>query len=104
MVISGAKRKNEKATTEEAQQSQSILLKDEKEAEKLALNSFYQLEHKIEDQKRTLEILPQLERIQSIQNRLFKNDYASSKLARSALRVKCERGPLYSWLLFGYAV
>ena len=83
-VVSGAKRKNEEYSAEEAGIGGTRLT--EEESEKLTSNPFFKLEHEARDQRRAKEQLPRLESLQSAKDAAYKDDWKSSQTLRKAFR------------------
>lgn len=83
-VVSGAKRKNEEYSAEEAGIGGTRLT--EEESEKLASNPFFKLEHEARDQRRAKEQLPRLESLQSAKDAAYKDDWKSSQTLRKSFR------------------
>ena len=88
-VISGAKKKNEEYSAEEAGIGGTRLT--EEESEKLGSNPFFKLEHEARDQRRAKEQLPRLESLQSAKDSVYKDDWKSSKTLRKSFRDRKKR-------------
>ncbi len=82
--MSGAKRKEERW---EEESSETIKLKDEEEAKKLAEDPFYKLEHASEDIRKAKESAPALMLLQELKEER-KDDYGLNQALRSTFRVK----------------
>jgi coiled-coil domain-containing protein 130 len=81
--VSGAKRKEE---TWDEQDSETMKLKDEDEAKKLAEDPFYRLEHQTEDVRKAKESAPSLLKLQEIKDDAL-DDYALNSALRLSFRV-----------------
>lgn len=60
MVVSGASRKNERW---EHTEGETVAVEGKSEAEKLASDPMYRLEHNVEDKKKADEAAPRIDRI-----------------------------------------
>jgi len=80
--VNGAKRKEERWDEKD---SETIKLKDEEEAKKLAEDPFYRLEHQTEDVRKAKESAPSLIRLQEIQEPI-RDDYALNQALRGTFR------------------
>lgn len=81
-IVSGAKRKEE---TWDEKDSETMKLKDEEEAKKLAEDPFYRLEHQTEDVRKAKESAPSLLRLQEIKDDV-QDDYALNSALRGSFR------------------
>lgn len=89
LVVSGAKRKNEEYSAEEAGIGGTRLT--EEETEKLESNPFFKLEHEARDQRRAKEQLPRLQGLQSAKDSVYKDDWKSSQILRKSHRDRKRR-------------
>ena len=89
LVVSGAKKKNEEYSAEEAGIEGTRLT--EEESEKLESNPFFKLEHEARDQKRAKEQLPRLRSLQSAKDSVYKDDWKSSQTLRKSFRERKKR-------------
>ena len=82
VVSKGGRRKVEEWQPE---MNETLELTDSKDAEKIAKNPFFKLEHVVDDKRKAAEALPKLESLKRAQN-VWKDDYTASKILRQQLR------------------
>lgn len=86
VCISGVKRKEE---TWKADESIGVIkLIDEDEAEKLATDPFYKLEHAHEDKRKAKDNIPSLRKLSDLQDEQWNDDYKANYLLRKTFRTK----------------
>ncbi|CAG8669018.1 16898_t:CDS:10 [Dentiscutata erythropus] len=83
VVVNGARKKVE---TWEPEDSETIQLKDEEEAKKLADNALYKLEHSINDERKFQESIPILTQLQRLNERQWADPYTHSQKMRKKFR------------------
>ncbi|CAG8607968.1 24698_t:CDS:2 [Cetraspora pellucida] len=83
VVVSGARQKIE---TWEPEDSETIQLKDEEEAKKLADNALYKLEHSVNDERKFQESIPILTQLQRLNERQWADPYTHSQKMRKKFR------------------
>ncbi|CAG8662995.1 11699_t:CDS:2, partial [Acaulospora morrowiae] len=83
LVVAGARRKVE---TWEPEDNETIELKDEEEAKKLADNAFYKLEQSVKDEQKAKESLPILTQLQRLNDRQWADPYTHSQRMRKKFR------------------
>lgn len=89
LVVSGAKRKNEEYSAEEAGIGGTRLTPEE--SEKLVSNPFFKLEHETRDERRAKEQLPRLQSLQLAKDSNYKDDWKSSQILRKTFRERKKR-------------
>lgn len=83
-IVSGAKRKEERWDEKD---SETLTLKDEEEAKRLAEDPFYRLEHQTEDARKAKESAPSLQRLHELKEST-RDDYSLNQAIRSSFRVR----------------
>ncbi|CAG8672307.1 14770_t:CDS:2, partial [Acaulospora morrowiae] len=83
LVVAGARKKVE---TWEPEDNETIELKDEEEAKKLADNAFYKLEQSVKDEQKAKESLPILTQLQRLNERQWADPYTHSQRLRKKFR------------------
>ncbi|CAG8452692.1 14739_t:CDS:2 [Acaulospora colombiana] len=83
VVVAGARRKVE---TWEPEDTETIELKDEEEAKRLADNAFYKLEQSVKDEQKAKESLPILTQLQRLNDRQWADPYTHSQKMRKKFR------------------
>jgi coiled-coil domain-containing protein 130 len=83
VVVGGGRRKVE--TWEGTPEDHAIELKSKEEAQKLAEDPFYKLEHATEDKKKATESAPVIDRLQKMMEPMY-DDYALSQKLRKRFR------------------
>ncbi|XP_077981300.1 coiled-coil domain-containing protein 130 homolog [Glandiceps talaboti] len=82
VIVSGARRKNEKWDPEENEQ---VAPEDRETTKKLSTDPMFKLEHGVEDKKKSETIIPTLSEIEDLQSD-WKDDYMLNKMLRSKFR------------------
>ncbi|TPX45395.1 hypothetical protein SeMB42_g01704 [Synchytrium endobioticum] len=83
VVVSGARRKQEDWDPEE---NGTLKLKDDSEAEQLASNPFYKLEHDLQDTKKGEEALPIITQLQLRSAKAWSDPFSNSQKLRKRFR------------------
>lgn len=89
LVVAGARRKMEDYSAEEAGIGGTRLSRED--SEKLETNPFFRLEHEAKDERRAKEQLPRLQSLLQSKDSIYKNDWSTSRKARSTFRESKKR-------------
>jgi coiled-coil domain-containing protein 130 len=82
-VVSGASRQNQTPTPDEGEMHS---LPGQSEAERLAKDPMYRLEHGVKDEQKAKESVPQIEQLQKLQEGK-KDDFALNQMLRKRFRI-----------------
>ncbi|XP_078354041.1 coiled-coil domain-containing protein 130 homolog [Oculina patagonica] len=82
VIVSGARRKEERW---DQSATEAIALTDKEDVKKMAVDAMFKLEHGVQDEQKSKEVLPTLEELKEVQS-VWSDDYAANQLLRKRFR------------------